>query len=64
MNNRQEIEVDLIDLCRVILKKWRSIVLLMIICAAALGTLSYVRPGVADKSKNVKATVVTKALVR
>ena len=60
MNYRQEIEVDLIDLCRVILKKWRSIILIMIICATGFGALSYYRPDVADKSKDMKVTVVTK----
>lgn len=60
MNYRQDIEIDLIDLCKVIIKKWRSILLLMVIFAAALGVMSYFRPDVVDKSKDVKVTVVTR----
>ncbi len=60
MNYKEETEIDLIDLLHVILRKWRSIVVAMLLGAIALGAFSYFKPSAVDKSKAVKVTVITR----
>lgn len=60
MNYREEIEIDLIDLLHVVLRKWRVIISFMLLGAIALGTFSYLKPTAFDKSSETKVTVITK----
>ena len=60
MNYRDEIEIDLIDLLHVVLRKWRVIIAFMLLGAIALGALSYLKPVGFDKSSEPKVTIITK----
>nr|WP_297708391.1 hypothetical protein [uncultured Butyrivibrio sp.] len=60
MSYKEEMEIDLIDLLHVVLCKWRSIVVFMLLGAVVMGAVSYFMPAAVDKSKAVKVTVITR----
>ncbi len=59
MNYRDEMEIDLLDLLYVILNRWRSIVVFMILGALAGGIFSYFKPETVNSASASQVNIIT-----